>query len=141
MGGQQLPLVYGGEYEVAEDWDHLRRLLVEVVDALGRKAVACDLGINVADLSNALAGRDRHPVKAEWMPYLLRRAPHPALLQYLADLAGYRIERVEALTPAQKLERLEAELARRYTEDERSRLFESAYGRPARAAAPARARR
>jgi hypothetical protein len=131
MTPDQLPLDYGAGYETAEDWETFRALLTGAIDAMGRKAVAYDLGLNVADLSNALAGRDRHPVKAEWLTHVLRHAPKPnraALAGFLAGLADHEARPVERLTPEEKVRRLETEIARRYSGPEMERFLSSAYG-------------
>lgn len=103
-----LPLPTGHTVEV--EWPNVLDLAVEVANWVGRKEVAHDLGMMRARLDNALADRDRHPLHARALLYLILRDGDRSILRYLADLCGCELVEREPLTPEQQLERLLTEI-------------------------------
>lgn len=120
----QLRLLGSTDEEVAEAYDRAiwRRFLAtlnETVAIVGVKRAAADLDTSPSQLKHALAERDRHYVKAEWIPYLVRQAPSHAGVQVLADVRHLEVVPRKPLTPEEELrnlkhtlrEKLSAEIA------------------------------
>lgn len=84
----------------------LRRLLREVVDSIGPKEVAYDLDIAPSSLQHALEGRERHYVRIDWLPYLVRRAKTDEAVEFLAALRGLDVVERPTQTPEQELRAL-----------------------------------
>jgi hypothetical protein len=112
MSPAQLALDYVAGDGHRPHWQHLRRLLREVVDFVGCKEVAYDLDVSPSALLHALDERERHHVRAEWIPYLIRRAPNDSVLEFLASLRGLELVPRKELTPEEELARLKEELAK-----------------------------
>lgn len=89
-------------------WQEFRRLLRDIVDYLGAKQVAFDLDVAPSVLSNALEERDRHRVRAEWLPYLLTQAPDDRAVEFLAALRGLECTPEKKRSPAEELHDLKA---------------------------------
>lgn len=99
----QLALPYDGRRAVDADWDVLRELLREAVDFIGVKQVAYDLDVAPSSLVQALSGADRHHIRAEWIPYLIRRAPNDRIVEHLADLRKLEVQPAKPATPEEEL--------------------------------------
>lgn len=110
-------------------WHEFRRLLRAVVDFVGVKQVAYDLDVAPSILLNALEERDRHHVRADWLPYLVRKAPNDDLVTFLASLRGLDVVPRRELTDAEKLERLDGVLKRHLGEGIWRGFYEEAFGR------------
>lgn len=106
----QLALRYDGQAQAEVDWTRLRDLLREVVDFVGVKQVAFDLDIAPSSLVQALNGHDRHHVRLAWLPYLVRKAPNAAVLEFLAELRGLEVQPAKPLTPEEELAALKEAL-------------------------------
>lgn len=114
---EQLALSYGVRHATSEQWQALLAALESVVQALGPKQVAFDLDVAPSALAHALKERDRHYVRAEWLPYLVTHAPNDAVVALIASWRGLVVEARPVLTPEQKLARLEAALAESFGAD------------------------
>lgn len=104
---EQLGLRYNDGYRFDEVWAELLDELRVIVATIGLKQVAYDLDVQPSALSHALAERDRHYVRADWLPYLVAKAPGDHVVELLASLRGLEVQPVRELTPAEKLERIE----------------------------------
>lgn len=97
----------------AEAWDTVLDAIRDIVRARSNKEVAFALDIAGSDLSNMLAdGRNRTEFKLRHLPILLRLRHNDDLPRALARVAGLELAPVRALTAGERLERLEAALAR-----------------------------
>jgi len=107
---EQLGLRYDARYQSRELWDVLLSELRTIVDALGLKQVAYDLDVQPSVLAHALAERDRHYVRADWLPYLLEHAPSDRVVSLIAGWRGLEVKPRLVLTPEEKLRRIESAL-------------------------------
>jgi hypothetical protein len=110
-------------------WQELRRLLREVVAHVGVKETAFALDVAPSSLLHALDERERHHVRAEWLPFLITKAPNDDVVAYLAGLRGLDLAPRRLLTDGERLERLEDTLARTLGPDILRALYEKAYGK------------
>jgi hypothetical protein len=92
--------------------DEILPEIQRIVSFIGLKQAAFDLDAKPSALSHALAERERHYVRAEWIPYFLAKAPDDALADKLAAIRGLETARPAALTPEQKLNKIEQALER-----------------------------
>lgn len=110
-------------------WTEFRRLLRTVVDHIGLKQVAYDLDIAPSSLLHALDERDRHHVRASWLPYLVRKAPSDEVVTFLAGLRGLDVVPRKELTAEEKLEKLQETLSRHLGPEILRGLYDSAFGK------------
>lgn len=108
----QLTLSYNDAYLLAEQWRLIRSCIADIVTRVGHKQCAYDLDLPPSTLSKALAEEDRHPMHAQWLLYFLRHDTDGKLAALLVDLGGFEIVRKRELSPLEKLDRIEAELAK-----------------------------
>lgn len=113
------------ELDYAVLWEELLVLLNEVVSTVGLKKVAADLDTSPSTLKHCLAERERHYVRAEWLLYLIDKAPNDKIVKLLARLRGLDTKPIEPLTPEQRVAKLEARLRRMGQDGER--LIQEAY--------------
>jgi hypothetical protein len=95
-------------------WSRLLEAIREAVAVITPKELAYRLDIQPSYLSEALVGRDRKGVRAEWMPTILAMAPEGARVAILTELAapvGLEVVRRTNLTPEERLQRLEQRIA------------------------------
>ena len=104
------PAAAGPQLELRPDyptiWQQIRRLLRSIIDARGVKVVAGELDVAPSQLLNSLDERDRHHVRASWLPWLIVNAPREqgdALLELLAGLRGLEVIAARPTTPAEEL--------------------------------------
>jgi hypothetical protein len=107
----QLALEYGARWLTDQQWAALLDVARAVVGDLGLKQVAFDLDVAASSISNALAQRDRHAFRGEWLVYLTIKDPHRRIIHKLAEIGGGEFRVRPELTPAEKLERLDIALA------------------------------
>lgn len=90
-------------------------IIREITAALSLKEVAYRLGVAPPALAHALAERDRHYVRLDWLPAIMELADQCDLAERLHCAIGApaRLVSVEAqpLTPEQRLARLETAIA------------------------------
>jgi hypothetical protein len=100
---EQLSLRYNDRFEHAEQWAELLDAVGEVVRAVGLKQVAYDLDQQPSVLAHALAERERHYVRAEWLPYLVAHAPSDRIVALVASWRHLEVKPRHELTPAEEL--------------------------------------
>ncbi len=107
-GMTQIPLIYESQWQDQQSWEEQREQQVRVINTIGPKEVAYDLGVNASQLAHAMSERSRHAMQARWNPYLVRRDPDPSggLARALVAPGGWVLSRPELLTPEQQLVRL-----------------------------------
>lgn len=93
-------------------WADILDAVRDIVRARGNKDVAYALDVSPSDLSHALAERNRFELKLRFLPVLLRMRHNDDLPRAIARVAGLEIAPARPLTAAERLERLEAALAR-----------------------------
>ena len=123
----QKPLDFGDRYRYSQAWDAILEQLNRAVVNVGRKEAAYQLDTSPSVLSNALAERDRHVVRAPWLPYLTAAAPDNSIVEILAGLRGLTIAPAVELTPEQKLDRLTRALEGTLGADLVKALYERAW--------------
>ena len=106
----QLELRYDPKYQASEHWHELLDELRAIVSAVGLKQVAYDLDRPPSELAHALAERDRHYLRAEWLPYLVTHAPSDRVVALIASWRGLEVQPRKTLTPEERLRRLEGAL-------------------------------
>ena len=106
MSAEQLGLRYSGLSVLDEDWAELLDRIREVVSFRGLKQVAYDLNERPADLSNALAERDRHHLILRHLPYFVRHAPTHDIVRLVASWRGLVVEEPPPPTPEEELRAL-----------------------------------
>lgn len=102
----QLALRYDDRFARSEAWAGILTEIVRIVGIVGLKQAAFDLDAQPSQLAHALAERDRHYLRAEWLPYFLGKAPDAALARALAACSGLEVAPRRELTPAEKLDRI-----------------------------------
>ena len=108
----QLSLAYDDRWRHPGEWARVMTEAKRVVDDIGLKQAAFDLDIQPSLLSHAVAERERHYLRAEWLIYLVRKDESGKLLAALADVGGWELSRRIELTSDQRLDRLESALRR-----------------------------
>lgn len=92
-------------------WRRWREALGQEIDRLGGlKEVAYENDAKPSDMAHALAERDRHYFRGQWIVWLLRRSR--ALAQLAAEMHGEELSKKKPLTAEEKCKRYERELAR-----------------------------
>ena len=107
---EQLELANAEESTDQAWWRRWREALQVEIDKHGLKEVAFQLDAKPSDISHALACRDRHYFRGEWMVWLMLRSDDLAKLA--ASMRGLQTERAKPLTDSEKLKRYERRLAR-----------------------------
>lgn len=109
---EQLPLEYNDRWRNHESWQRLLGEIRTAVAVIGLKQAAYDLDTQPSVLAHALAERERHYVRAEWLPYLVAHAPTDEIVRRLAGLRGLDVQARAELTPEEKLDALDEALDR-----------------------------
>ncbi len=91
--------------------EELHEEVSAIVSEIGLKTVAFDLDLQPSLLAHALAGRERHFMRLDWLPYFVSKAKTPRLVAVLANLCGLELKPRTELTPTEKLTRVEQVLA------------------------------
>lgn len=128
MSDRQLGLRFDGRRQADADWRRVLDAIRDVVDYVGAKEVAFDLDLQPSALSNALAERDRHP-RADWIPYLIRRAPSLELARALVAPGGLDVVEPPPMTPEQELARLKETLSEVLAPELRAAIYSRAQRR------------
>lgn len=101
---EQLPLTLVEPDMLAAEF---RSRIRAAIEAIGLKDVCWDTGIDRAQLCNQLAGRQTgrgyNHLRADILPYVVRRAPNNDILELLADLRGLELVPVRPMEPAEEL--------------------------------------
>lgn len=97
--------------------------------ASGPKYVADQIGVAHARLDHAIAERERHHVKAEWLPALVVLDEHALILRSLADLAGYDLVAKKPLDAEQELAALKAAIGDELGPSMRATLLAKAHAK------------
>jgi hypothetical protein len=108
----QLSFRYDDRYQRGETVGALHDEIESVVAETGLKTVAYDLDLQPSLLAHALAGRERHFMRLDWLPYFLSRASNDRMVELLAAVRGLAVRPYVALSAAERLARLEQELDR-----------------------------
>lgn len=106
----QLPLRYNDRYRSLEAWQALLAEINTIVATIGLKQVAYDLDEQPSVICKALAERERHAVKAEWLPYLIEHSHSSHVIELLAGLRDLDVKPRVELSPAERLSRLDRAL-------------------------------
>jgi hypothetical protein len=77
---------------------------------VGLKQVAFDIDINPSALNHAIAERDRHYLRGEWLLYFVAKAPDSTLADLLVRPGNRETKPIAKLTPEQELTRLKSAL-------------------------------
>lgn len=108
---EQIALQWSAEDRDKAVWVELLSILQEVVARASLKEVAYRLGTSDKALAHALAERDRHYVRAEWLPGLVELAAEHGLAEKLCTAlvapAKLLVVRSIPLTLEQRCARLE----------------------------------
>ncbi len=97
-----------------------------MVNAIGLKQVAFDLDVSKSQLLNAFDERNNAHVHAEWIDYLVTKAPRELGDEYVASLAALRgLEVIPAKprTPTEELQDLKDALAESLSPDIRAAIL------------------
>lgn len=124
----QLSLGYSPQWRCQESWQHLLVECRKAVDFVSLKQAAYDLDTSPSRLAHSLAERDRHYLRAEWVPYLIMQAPTDRPVEILADLRGATLAPKVELTPEQQLDRLKRALGELLGDDIRDAIYSRAWG-------------
>jgi hypothetical protein len=112
------------------DWlrirDQWRELLSNVLDLLQLKQVAADLRVTVSALSHAASWNGKNAFHADWIPYLIVKAPSAQVVSFLAGLRGLAVVEPPKMSPEEELRALKASLHRHLGEDLRTVIVNSA---------------
>lgn len=92
-------------------WRRVRDEMGRVVQYVGLKQAAFDLDLSPSQLAHALAERDGRRPRAEWIPYLVHKAPDLELAKALVAPGRLEVERAPEMTPEEQLQRFEGALA------------------------------
>jgi hypothetical protein len=99
----QFALRFDGMGVVDGATDTLVDLLAEAVRLIGPKQCAGAFEVPEGNLSNALKGRDRHPRKLDWLPYVIINSPTLAIPEFLASLRGQVVIPERPVSPEEEL--------------------------------------
>lgn len=124
---RQLELGLGDTYPDRQTAIAAKGELETIIETIGLKQAAYDLGESAATISHAFDADSRHVVKFDWLPYCLRRAPTPKLLQLLAAHAGHTTLPLEPLSDRQWREKMQQALDA-FPEPVRRAVMEQAFG-------------
>jgi hypothetical protein len=107
---EQLSLRYNPRFARAEAWDELLDAVREVVRDVGLKQAAYDLDVQPSALAHALAERDRHYLRLEWLPYLAGNDNRLKIIRCIAAWAGLEVKPRQQLTAEEWQTRVERAL-------------------------------
>jgi hypothetical protein len=111
---EQLSLRYEGRSAADEAWEYVLGHVREAVAQIGLAQVAAELDVTASQLSHALNKRERHYFRAEWLLFVIYRAPSPELLRAIADLRDHDIVERKPLEPSEELDAVYAALERQF---------------------------
>jgi hypothetical protein len=86
-------------------WEKCLRIISEEVDRVGNKEIAGAFDEKASTISNALAERDRHYFRGEWLLWLIVNGPTDRVLRFLAACRGRIIADPEPLTDKEENDR------------------------------------
>lgn len=109
-GNPQASLEFEARWKYARLWETFLPLIVDAVERLTLKESAYRCDVSPGRLENALKGRDRHVLRAEWLMTLIAEAPSDDMLVFLARLRGLEVVPAKKMTPEEKLAAYEREL-------------------------------
>jgi hypothetical protein len=123
---EQHELAFGDRWRDEQISMLWRRELRAVVEEEGVKRVAGDLDKGHSELGRALNEAERHYLKPSEIIAIMRRDRIGRALRVLASELGFEVTRRRELSPAEKLEKLTAEIERNPVLAKV--LYESAFG-------------
>ncbi len=126
---KQLQLSYDGKTFEQRWWALVLIELNRIVDEMGLKEAAFAIDVQPSHLAHALAERNRHHVRAEWVLPLLLRSRDMGLAKAIMEPAGLAVREREQLTAEEKLERLERTLGETLGPDLRRSIYDKAWRR------------
>lgn len=124
---EQLPLRYNDRWQDEQAWNELLEEINVAVSHVRPKEVCHDLDIQPSVLSKALAEVDDRRVAAEWLVYLIRRAPNDRIVELIAKIRGLKVLRPEPLSDQQWRAKMQAALDS-FPEPVRRAFLEQAFG-------------
>lgn len=101
---RQLTLAYDAATVGASDWDAELQWFRRAVDIVGAKEVAYRLDIQPSHLTDAQYERERKNVHGRWISVVRHMVPEAIIAEHLKLICaqhGYKVERVEPMTPEQ----------------------------------------
>lgn len=107
---EQLALRYSPAWRASDAWPRVLEEVRRVVTEVTLKEAAHDLDTGPSYLANALAGRDRHYLRPEWLLYFVLKDPTTKLLEAIAGVASCDVKRREPITAAERGRRIEGAL-------------------------------
>jgi hypothetical protein len=107
------------------DWRRLLGEMRAVVDYVSLKQASFDLDVAPSVLANSLAERERYP-RAEWIPYLVRKAPSLDLARALVEPAGLAVLEPPPISPEEELARLKETLNETLGPELRAAIYQRA---------------
>lgn len=108
---EQLGLRYDSRYLAGEQWGRVLDAFAGVVREVGLKTAAYELDVQPSVLAHAIAERERHYVRAEWLVWAVAKARTPDLAEALVAPGGLTVKPKHKLSDAEYRQRLEAWLA------------------------------
>jgi hypothetical protein len=108
---EQLPLRYDPRFSCNEAWEGLLERVRSVVRHIGLKQVAYDLDVQPSVLAHALAERERHYLRMEWLPYFVTNDPGIELVEHIAAWRGLYVEPKHEITDEEWRARVEGALS------------------------------
>lgn len=122
----QLALRYDGRSFYGHAWDQLRKRCREIVDYVGVKQASFDLDVAASQLLHALDERERHHVRAAWIPYFIAKDPTAEVSRILAEMGGFELQPAKPVTPEEELASLKEALERCLGPDLRAAVLANA---------------
>lgn len=112
----QLDLEWSADYRHREWWLRILEVIRELVARASLKEVAFRLGVAPPALAHALAERDRHYPRMDWLPVLCDLAAELNMGERLANTIvapiGFAAGPLQPMTPEQRLVLIEKALDR-----------------------------
>lgn len=130
MAPDQLALRYDGATLSEAAWQELLAVLREVVDDVSLKEASYALGVSAPLLAHALAERDRHYMRGEWIIGLVALDKQGRIARVFADAAGKDLIDKKPLEPAEELARIKAAMERCLGPELRAALLNEAKREP-----------
>lgn len=112
---KQLGLNYAPSHLGQQAWQRLLAALRGAIDHLGLKEVAFELDVSPSMLCDSLNERERKRFAAEWIPVVMLMSPtamQTAILEALAALTPFKLEKRRKMTPEEENRALRAHLRR-----------------------------
>jgi hypothetical protein len=107
---EQLALHYMPAWRASDAWPRVLEEVMRVVAIVTLKEAAHDLDTSPSYLANALAQRDRHYLRPEWLLYFVLKDPTTRLLEAIAGVASCDVKRREPISDAERGRRLDSAL-------------------------------